>query len=42
MCACIFTGNKPPGTNPLKARYMTNDLTRLNTFYGVPVQKPSV
>ena len=42
LISLTHTGNVPPGTNPFKARYMTKDLLRLNSHYGIPLKPPSV
>ncbi|XP_074539686.1 glutathione S-transferase kappa 1-like [Halichoeres trimaculatus] len=35
------SGNKPPGLVPNKFMYMTKDLSRLATYFNVPLQSPS-
>lgn len=35
-------GNKPPGTLPAKAAYMSKDVERLRDFYGIPLVSPAV
>ncbi|XP_020626224.1 glutathione S-transferase kappa 1-like isoform X2 [Orbicella faveolata] len=35
------SGNKPPGTVPAKAAYMSKDIERLRDFYGIPLVPPA-
>ena len=37
-----LSGNRPPGVVPAKALYSGRDLTRLATYYKIPLQTPSV
>ena len=41
-CGTVAIDNRPPGTNPAKARYMFEDLKRLNKYYAIPLNKPAV
>lgn len=41
-CFMEQLGNKPPGTLPAKAAYMSKDIERLRDFYGIPLVSPAV
>jgi len=35
------SGNRPPATVPAKGKYMTSDLRRLGSHFGLPLKQPS-
>jgi len=37
-----LSGNKPPATLPLRAVYLQQDLTRLSSYFQIPLKSPTV